>query len=337
MKRFSLLPALTWLVALLVVSPIVAIGYSALSADTAVFHSLLDTVLPIYAKNSLLLAAGVVGFAAFFALPCAWLLARYQFFSASFLQWALVLPLAMPGYIIGFIYTDWFDYAGPIQIALRQWFGWQSIHDYWFPDIRTLTGAMIVLALVLYPYIYLLMRAAFLEQPATMTQAARSLGVTPWQRFWRIHLPMARPALVVGCALVAMEALGDFGTVNYFAVHTLTTAVYDAWLGYSQVHAASQIASLMLLAVVLVLALERYSRRQLKVFAKGQAQGSEKQILRGWRQVIALLWCWGLLAAAFIFQYYSWWITAGSIGSKVGMMILRRLAGIALVFRFMPR
>ncbi len=191
----------------------------------------MSTVLPTYVANTVWLAVGVVGLALLFGIPTAWLMARYSVPGEHILQWALVLPLAVPGYIMAYIYTDWFDFAGPIQIFLRDLFGWQSVHDYWFPDLRTLYGACFVLALVLYPYVYLLARSAFVEQGETLTQSARLLGKTPMQSFFRISLPLARPAIAVGASLVAMEAIGDFGTVSYFAVNTLPRRFTTPGLG----------------------------------------------------------------------------------------------------------
>jgi iron(III) transport system permease protein len=216
------------------------------------------------------------------------------------LQWALVLPLAMPGYIIGYIYTDWFDFAGPIQILLRELTGWGP-GEYWFPDIRTVSGAIFVLGLVLYPYVYLLCRAAFMEQSVSILQSARLLKCNPWQSFKRISLPLVRPSMAVGLSLVAMETIGDYGTVSYFAVNTLTTAVYDTWLGYSNLPAAAKISAIMLLVVVLLISAERYSRRKQKLF---QTQFNSHEDLRytlsGWKKWLALTWCWGIVILAFL-------------------------------------
>ncbi|MDF5462488.1 iron ABC transporter permease, partial [Vibrio parahaemolyticus] len=205
-----------------------------------------------------------------------------------------------PGYIIGYIFTDWFDFAGPIQIFLRDVTGWGP-GEYWFPDIRTLPGATFVLALVLYPYVYLLCRAAFMEQNVSLLQSARLLKCSPWESFWRISMPLVRPSIAVGLSLVAMETIGDFGTVSYFAVNTLTTAVYDTWLGYSNLNAAAKISAMMLVIVVLLLSAERYSRRKQKLF-QSQFNSHEdfRYELTGWKKWTALVWCWGLVSVAFI-------------------------------------
>lgn len=289
------------MLALLLVLPIFAIFFTAVGETNELFSHLMSTVMPTYTFNTVALAVGVMLLSLLFGIPSAWLMAMCRLPSERILQWALVLPLAMPGYIVGYIFTDWFDFAGPIQIALRGLMGWQA-GDYWFPDIRTLGGAIVVLALVLYPYVYLLCRAAFMEQNVSLLQSARLLKCSPWESFYRISLPLVRPAIAVGLSLVAMETIGDFGTVSYFAVNTLTTAVYDTWLGYSSLTAAAKISSIMLIFVILLLSSERYSRRKQKLF---QNQFSSREDFRyelhGWKKWTALIWCWGLVSIAFIF------------------------------------
>lgn len=290
----------SWAFSLLLVLPILAIFYTALGESDDVFGHLVSTVMGTYALNTTLLVTGTVSLALLMGIPSAWLLANYAIPGDRWLQWALVLPLAMPGYIVGYIYTDWFDYAGPIQLLLRDLTGWTSAAQYWFPDLRTLPGACFVLALVLYPYVYLLARAAFMEQSLTLTQSARLLGCTPTQSFLRVSLPLARPAIAVGASLVAMESLGDYGTVSYFAVSTLTTAVYDTWLGYSNLNAAAKISAIMLVVIFLLISSERYSRRKQKLFSQNVSPDTiTKSSLRGKYKVIATVWCWGLFMTAF--------------------------------------
>jgi len=174
--------------------------------------------------------------------------------------------------------------------------------EYYFPDIRSLAGASIVLALVLYPYVYLMCRAAFMEQNVSLLQSARLLKCSPWESFRRISLPLVRPSIAVALSLVAMETVGDFGTVSYFAVNTLTTAVYDTWMNYSNLTAAAKISAVMLVIVLLLLSAERYSRRRQKLY-QSQFNSHEdfRYALRGWKKWLALLWCWGLVCVAFIF------------------------------------
>ena len=187
---------------------------------------------------------------------------------------------------------------------LRALFGWQGPADYWFPAIRSLGGAAWVLALVLFPYVYLLARASFLEQSVSLIHSSRLLGCTPWQSFRRLSLPLARPAIMVGASLVAMETLADFATVHFFAINTLTTAIYDTWLGYGSLATAARLSCLMLLAVVLLIALERRSRQRQQVFQK--SMGHEQPLrypLKGASRLLAGLWCWGLVLAGFALPF----------------------------------
>ncbi|WP_073582772.1 ABC transporter permease [Vibrio quintilis] len=286
--------------ALLLISPVLSVFWSAQGETGDLFSHLYDTVLPVYALNTFLLVTGVMCLSLLLGVPCAWLMAMCRLPGEKFLQWALVLPLAMPGYIIGYVYTDWLDYAGPVQRLLRKLTGWQG-SGYWFPDIRTLPGAVFVLSLVLYPYVYLMARAAFMEQSVSLLQSARLLRCSPLKSFWRISLPLARPAIAVGLSLAAMEALGDFGTVSLFAVNTLTTAVYDTWLGYANLTAAAKISAIMLIAVVLLLSGERFSRRRQKLFQTHYAAHENiRYPLHGWKKIVSLIWCWGILLSGFL-------------------------------------
>jgi iron(III) transport system permease protein len=210
----------------------------------------------------------------------------------------------MPSYIVAYVYTDLFDYSGPVQAGLRTLFDWQGPGDYWFPAIRSLGGAAWVLALVLFPYVYLLARASFLEQSVSLIHSSRLLGSSPWQSFRRISLPLARPAIMVAVSLVAMETLADFATVHFFAINTLTTAVYDTWLGYGSLATAAKLSCLMLLAVVLLIAFERRSRSRQQVFQK--SMGHEPPLrypLKGGLRWLAGLWCWGLVLAGFALPF----------------------------------
>lgn len=291
-------------VATLLVLPLVALILQALQPDEAVFGHLMATVLPTYVINSLLLIFWVSLGALLLALPCAWLMARCEFVGRRYLQWALLLPLAMPGYIVAYVYTDLLDYAGPVQRSLRSIFGWNSPQDYFFPDIRTLGGAACMLSLVLFPYIYLLARTAFMEQSLSLAHASRIMGCSPWQSFWRLSLPMARPALAVGVALVAMETAADFATVNYFAVPTLTTAVYDTWLGYGNLTAAAKLSAIILLVVFSLIGFERFARRKQQLFQKqSRIQASDLYRLSAAQTAVALSFCATLLLLAFLLPF----------------------------------
>ncbi|KAE9623487.1 ABC transporter permease [Aeromonas veronii] len=299
MKNFGWMTG-SWATALLLGLPVIALLFSAFSAEGELFRHLADTVLLDYLGNTLGLVVGVVLLSLLFGVPTAWLVAMCQVPGRRALQWALMLPMAMPSYIVAYVYTDLLDYSGPLQAGLRALFGWNSPADYWFPAIRSLGGAAWVLALVLFPYVYLLTRASFLEQSVSLIHSSRLLGCTPWQSFRRLSLPLARPAIMVAVSLVAMETLADFATVHFFAINTLTTAVYDTWLGYGSLATAAKLSCLMLLAVVLLIALERRSRSRQQVFQK--SMGHEQPLrypLKGMSRALAGLWCWGLVLAGF--------------------------------------
>lgn len=299
MKNFGWITG-SWAIALLLGLPVIALLFSAFSAEGDLFRHLADTVLLDYLSNTLGLVVGVVLLSLLFGVPTAWLVAMCQVPGRRALQWALMLPMAMPSYIVAYVYTDLLDYSGPLQAGLRALFGWNSPADYWFPAIRSLGGAAWVLALVLFPYVYLLTRASFLEQSVSLIHSSRLLGCTPWQSFRRLSLPLARPAIMVAVSLVAMETLADFATVHFFAINTLTTAVYDTWLGYGSLATAAKLSCLMLLAVVLLIALERRSRSRQQVFQK--SMGHEQPLrypLKGIGRWLAGLWCWGLVLAGF--------------------------------------
>ncbi|MFM4983260.1 ABC transporter permease [Aeromonas veronii] len=299
MKNFGWMTG-SWTIALLLGLPVIALLFSAFSAEGELFRHLADTVLLDYLGNTLGLVVGVVLLSLLFGVPTAWLVAMCQVPGRRALQWALMLPMAMPSYIVAYVYTDLLDYSGPLQAGLRALFGWNSPADYWFPAIRSLGGAAWVLALVLFPYVYLLTRASFLEQSVSLIHSSRLLGCTPWQSFRRLSLPLARPAIMVAVSLVAMETLADFATVHFFAINTLTTAVYDTWLGYGSLATAAKLSCLMLLAVVLLIALERRSRSRQQVFQK--SMGHEQPLrypLKGMSRALAAFWCWGLVLAGF--------------------------------------
>ncbi len=303
MKNFGWMTG-SWAIALLLGLPVIALLFSAFSAEGELFRHLADTVLLDYLGNTLGLVVGVVLLSLLFGVPTAWLVAMCQVPGRRALQWALMLPMAMPSYIVAYVYTDLLDYSGPLQAGLRALFGWNSPADYWFPAIRSLGGAAWVLALVLFPYVYLLTRASFLEQSVSLIHSSRLLGCTPWQSFRRLSLPLARPAIMVAVSLVAMETLADFATVHFFAINTLTTAVYDTWLGYGSLATAAKLSCLMLLAVVLLIALERRSRSRQQVFQK--SMGHEQPLrypLKGMSRWLAGLWCWGLVLAGFALPF----------------------------------
>ena len=253
--------------AALVLAPIAAVISNVFLPSEATWPHLVATVLTEYIWNTLLLLILVAAGVLCFGVSAAWLVSAYRFPGQRVLEWALVLPLAMPAYVMAYAYTDWLQAAGPVQTLLRDLTGWK-IREYWFPEIRSLPGAAAMLSFALYPYVYLLARAAFLEQSRTTMEAARLAGYGDWGRFFRVALPLARTGIVAGTALALMEALADFGTVSYFAVNTFTAGIYRAWLSLGDPVAAGQLATCLLVFVLLMLSLERRQRGGARYAAK---------------------------------------------------------------------
>lgn len=252
----------------------------AFTANENVWPHLMATVLPGYIATTLILLGGVALGTIVIGVGTAWLVTMCSFPGRALLGWALMLPLAAPTYVVAYLYTGLLDYAGPVQSTIRGVFGFATMRDYWFPDIRSVEGAIAMMALTLYPYVYLLARAAFIEQGPSAMEASRTLGCNPWQGFRRVALPMARPAIAVGAALAMMETLNDFGTVDYFAVRTLTAGVYNVWLKMQNVGGAAQIALVMLAFVITLLLLEHAARRRQRYHQGGG------RYLRGPRYVL---------------------------------------------------
>ncbi|MFT6914980.1 MAG: iron(III) transport system permease protein [Motiliproteus sp.] len=288
-------------VAGLVCLPIAAVFWLALFPTENIWGHLASTVLPHYVATTLWLMGGVGALSVVLGVGSAWLVTMCQFPGRRLFEWALLLPFAVPAYVIAYVYTDLLEYSGPVQILLRELFGWSSAQDYWFPDIRTLGGAILMLALVLYPYVYMLSRAAFLEQSANIQAASRTLGCTPWQSFYRVSLPMARPGIAVGLSLVSMETINDFGTVDYFAVKSLSAGIYDTWLHMGNLGGAAQIASMLLIFVVILIGLERVGRAQQKNFSGADRyRALETFQLKGWSAAGAVLACGLPFVAGFV-------------------------------------
>ena len=262
MRKASFSPLLLvgFIVALLAGLPVASVGLNLFAGGTSeTWAHLSATVLPEYIANSLWLCLGVGLGVGIVGVTTAWLTAMHDFPGRRFFEWALVLPLAVPAYVMAYVYTDFLQFVGPLQTLLRDTFGWEH-GDYWFPDIRTLPGAMLMFVCVLYPYVYLLARTAFLERASGMLEAARTLGMGPWRAFFAVSLPLARPAIVAGVALALMETLADYGTVAYFAVNTFTTGIYRAWFSLGDRIAAAQLAAMLLAFVLFLLMAERISR-----------------------------------------------------------------------------
>ena len=255
----------TWLIAGLVALPILAVLAHVFVPAPEVWNHLAATVLPRYLINTAILATGVGVLVFIVGVGSAWLVVMCRFPGRRIFEWALLLPLAVPTYVIAYAYTDFLQFTGPVQTGLRELFDWTR-HDYWFPDIRSLGGAIVLLALVLYPYVYLLTRAAFLEQSACVLEVGRTLGRTPTRLLFGVAIPLARPAIAGGTALVLMETLNEFGAVHFFGVDTFTTGIYRTWFGLGEPVAAAQLAASLLTFVILLVLAERWSRGRARYF-----------------------------------------------------------------------
>ena len=286
---------LSWLcatLALLVAVPIISVGSNVFTGGTGgTWAHLASTVLPDYIVTTLWLCLGVGSCTALLGIGAAWLVTHFDFPLRRSFEWLLVLPLAMPAYVMAYAYTDLLQFAGPLQTGLRTATGWTRA-DYWFPDVRTLGGAVLMFSGVLYPYVYMLARTAFLERGAAVFEAGRTLGLSAWASFVRVSLPMARPAIVAGVALALMETLADYGTVSYFSVQTFTTGIYRAWFSLGDRVAAAQLAMCLLGFVLLVLSLERASRGRARFHGTGLRRLPERAArLRGIHAALAIGAC----------------------------------------------
>ncbi len=253
-------------IAAFVVLPVLSVLVLAFAPTENIWPHLLSTTLPRYAGNTAVLTLGTGALAAAMGAGAAWLVTMYRFPFAGILEWLLLLPLAIPAYIGAYALVDFLDYSGPVQVALREAMGWTTARDYWFPQVRSRWAAVIVLSAALYPYVYMLARAAFREQSAGSYEVARALGAGPFGLFWRVGLPLARPAIAAGAAIVMMETVNDFGVVDFFAVQTLTTGIFTVWLETGNAGGAAQIACVILAVILALVALEKVSRRNSRYY-----------------------------------------------------------------------
>jgi iron(III) transport system permease protein len=289
-------------VAALVVSPIISLVHIAFRGDEEIWAHLAAYVLPQALFDTVLLLAGVAVIAAVAGVGTAWIVTAYQFPGRHVFVWLLPLPLAFPTYIVAYVYVDVLDALGPVQAGLRALFGWQSPAEYWFPNIRSIGGAIFVMGFVLYPYVYLATRAMFQTQSATLIEMARSLGASRWRLARDITLPLARPAIAAGLALALLEALNDIGASEYLGVRTLTLSIFTTWLNRSSLPGAAQIACVMLLAVAGLIALERYGRRRRQFTGLDRHPGIARRIpLQGAARWLAITACLLPVALGFLF------------------------------------
>ncbi len=300
----------TVLFALLMMLPIFSVLLGSFSDTRAVWQHLITTVLFGYILNSLTLMAGVGVGVSLIGTGCAWLTTMCQFRGRSLFQWALLLPLAAPAYILAYTYTELLEYYGPVQSALRQWFNWKTAQDYWFPNVRSMPGAILMLVLVLYPYVYLLARSAFLNQSTVTLEASRSLGYTPWKSFLNVALPMARPAIVAGLALALMETLNDYGTVEFFGVQTFTVGIFRTWLGQGERSAALQLALLLLSFIAVLVIFERQSRQHQRYYQSNTTREIQRFRLQNGHQ-------WGAVIACSLPIILGFMLPVGVLGSLI--------------------
>lgn len=279
-------------IALIIAIPILFVFSSVFTKSGAVWQHLATTVLANYIVNSFWLMLLVGTGVCLIGVGTAWLVTMCRFWGSKWLNWLLLLPLAAPAYLLAYSYTAMLDYFGPVQTALRNLFGWSGVDDYWFPEIRSLGGAAIMLLLVLYPYVYLLARVAFLEQSVCTIEASRSLGCSPWRSFFTVALPLARPAIMAGLALALMETLNDLGTVEYFGVNTFTTGIYRTWLGMGERSAAAQLAAFLMVFVLILIVLERRSRNAAQYYDRSSSiERLTPFQLNPWHSLLALVFC----------------------------------------------
>ncbi len=290
--------------AALALLPVAAILWFAFFPEENIWPHLLSTSLPGYVKNTLVLMLGV-GVSVFLTgVTTAWVVTHYEFPLRRQFEWMLLLPLAIPAYVIAYMYTDLLEFAGPIQAGLRALFGWELARDYWFPEVRSMGGGIMLMGLVLYPYVYLLARAAFLEQSPNQFEASRLLGNGPFKSFLKVSLPAARPAIAVGVALALMETLNDFGTIDFFAIRTLTAGLYDVWLGMNNLGGAAQVATTMLTFVILLLSLEYLGRRRQRFYQSNQRfKPKQRIVLPGWKAWNLTLVCALPVTAGFLIPF----------------------------------
>jgi iron(III) transport system permease protein len=276
------------LCAVLAALPLCALVFQ--GAGSHAWARLFTTILPNYLGTTALLLAGVAVLTLLVGVTLGWLLTSYDFPGRSTLQWLVILPLALPGYVVSYIYVELLNYAGPIQTSLRSLAGWTKPADYMFPEIRSTGGAAITLAMVLYPYVYLASRAAFLKQSQNQVHAARSLGQSAFGAFLKIALPMAMPTIAIGILLALLEALNDIGAAQFFGVKTITYGVYSLWLGEGNLQAATQLALLICFAAMLFVVLEQYAHGyEHKYRLQTRTPSHIVARLDGWRAGIAIV------------------------------------------------
>lgn len=295
-KHWILARSYLVLCALLVVVPVAVIAGAIGSFDAQIWEFLLEYQLPVLIKNTLILALGVGFGVLFLGATTAWLLAMYRFPLSKILSWAMMLPLAVPAYVLAFVQLGAFEYSAPMSTYLREHYGFEQ----GLPDMRNGFGLVLVMSLAFYPYVYLLAKNAFGSMGSRALEVGASLGLSPVQSFIKIALPMARPWLVGGVVLALMEVLADFGTVSIFGYETFTTAIYDSWFGFFSLDTAKQLASLLMAFVFVAVVVEQLARRGRRFEQAGRGNSIEAKTLTGIKKYLALAWCLLILTMAFL-------------------------------------
>ncbi|MEZ5838376.1 MAG: iron ABC transporter permease [Geminicoccaceae bacterium] len=288
-RPLRVLSLLSLLSALVVGLPLLSVAIDALQPASDVWSHVAGRLIPRYLMNTVWLCLGVGGLTGCIGVGAAWLITTYRFRGRQLLEWALILPLAIPSYVQAYIYYDLTNVSGPIQTGLRSWLDVRA-DQFTLPPLSSVPGAIFVLSIALYPYVYLAARTGFLQQTGTLVEISRMLGCTPTAAFFRVTLPLARPAIVVGLSLVLMETLADYGAVSLLGVQTFTTGIYKAWFSMGDRVAAAQLASILLL-IVLVLVFTELSHRRGQFFNTGNDTPAVAQRLAGVSGAAALVAC----------------------------------------------
>ena len=288
-------------IAAVVILPIATVFWLALFPEENIWPHMLDTTLPRYLRNSIVMMLGVGVLAGGVGTLAAWLVVMYRFPARNVVQLALLLPLSLPAYIAAFAVVDFLEYAGPLQTWMRGVFGWATPRDYMFPEIRSRGIAILVLASALYPYVYFLTRSVFQTQSGAAIEVARALGCGPFQSFYRVGLPLARPAIAASVAIVMMETLNEFGAMEFFAVQTLTTGIFSVWLDGNNAGGAAQLACVILVFVMVLVLLEKFSRRRIKFHETARNMRPPKPMeLSGKSAWAALAFCTAPILTGFV-------------------------------------
>jgi iron(III) transport system permease protein len=320
LKPLGVLGATALAVGAVLALPVLSVVSSVFRGGGETWGHLAATGLSTYVWNTILLLLAVAWGVISMGVLSAWLVTAYRFPGRDLLEWTLMLPLAMPAYVMAYAYTDWLQFTGTVQTALRALTGWGA-RDYWFPEIRSLAGAAAMLSFALYPYVYLIARTAFHEMPRSAIEAARLAGHGAWGAFFRVALPLARPAIAAGASLALMETLADFGTVSYFAVEVFSVGIFKVWFSMGDVVAAAQLSSCLLAFVVLVLAFERASRGRAAYHSVGPRKPVPPHRLTGGAAALALAACaapvlFGFVLPGVLLATLAWGEKAAYLGPR---------------------